>query len=120
MMKYLYRLFFFTGFLYNAILWNEQLKNESEMNIVSRKVVFIDCNFSKSSSIKVNHKDGFIRVGIPRRICRKLKLGDQIKLVYLSKMNTYSYPGSKSNRNIMILFITLFILSFINLEKLKP
>ena len=115
MLKILFRIIIFSGIFYNALMWHEQ--RENKMTEVVKEVFFIDCNSTKNSNIKIIHRGVYKSVGVPRTICRDLELGDKLTLSYSTILDRYSFPGSKSSRNLVFFFTLTFILSFFNFNK---
>jgi len=119
MFKLVFRISLFLAIAYNLFLWRNQVKNEKDNNSIIKRIVFIDCNATKGSSIKVSHKDEFQRVEVSRELCRKLKEGEQIELIYNSRFNQYHIKGNRSSKNLFFFLCLVFILSFVNFNRIK-
>lgn len=115
----LYRLSLLLGIVYSLILWNIKFQEEHNENIVTKEIVFVHCKIGNTSDyISVSHKGTIQRVEVGKNFCRKTNKQNEIDLVYNSHLDRYYIQGaSKSNRNIGILFLILFLLSFINTKK---
>lgn len=118
-MVWIFRLILFLAIFYNGFIWHTQVKSENQGNIVLKEVVFIDCNATKNSAIKIKKQDGYERVEVPRNYCRSLSEGDSIHLIYNKTLKSYHFPKNRSGRNVMIFLIIVFVISFFNINHLK-
>ena len=118
-MIWIFRLVLILGIIYNGFAWYTEVKSEENNSFEFKKILFIDCNTTKGSSIKVNNNGEDERVEIPRNYCRKISEGDKIKLIYNKPFKSYHFPENRSSRNILIFFVIVLILSFVNFQRLR-
>ena len=118
-MIWIFRLMLILGIIYNGFAWYSEVQSEKKGSVLFKKVLFIDCNATKGSAIKIDNNGKYERVEVPRDYCKKISEGDKIKLIYNEAFKSHNFPKNRSSRNILIFFIILLIISFINLQKLK-
>lgn len=119
MMIWIFRFIIATSILYNALIWSVKVKGDYNGNIVAKEIIFIDCNATKGSSIKVKNGQNAERIEIPRNVCKNLSETNTINLIYNKFLKSYHFPQDRSNRNILLFLVLIFLISFVNLNKLK-
>lgn len=118
-MIWIFRSLILFGVMYNGFVWHSKVKAEEHHNFVLKKVFYIDCNATKGSFIKIKNNGNNERVEIPRNYCKNLSEGELIKLLYNKPLRSYHFINDRSNRNLLMLLIILFIISFLPIHQLK-